>query len=492
MKIRKYFLILLLITAAFVRLYRIADFTQFRGDQGVAGVVIYEALQHKELPLTGPTVSTGELPGPAYYYLIALPLILSNFNPLVPAIMFALLGVVTVWLLYYVGKNIFGREVGFAIAALYALSPAIMEQNITMWNPTAIPFFVTLVLFSLYKIHEERKPQFLLLASFSVGILVQLHYTNAIWTLWLMIFWLWEFWTKRLQRRQFIACGIKAIFAFLLPLLPFVYYEALHGFVDVKKVLTIVFIPREGIAQTRMLARGLNVIERLFFPVFPLLQKPASYVPFFIVFLPFLRRNFWAMFFSACTLFAVILLSWYKGPFFDHYLWFMQPLPFFLVGFAVSQIPKKFMPVAAAMCILVIEIFYIPRLNLGKIRIGDLDRIRGATDVMLARTPNDPFSFGLISSYSYSDHHYRFFFTLARRNPLPVTDPSYPTLYLLCEGDKCPPFPFLDIGSMKQVRVYCYDAVCHGDYPTIDLTKFYLFHTDKILGGATLYTYKRN
>ena len=78
------------VLAGFLRLYGIGDHAEFLADQGSAGVVIYDWYKSGEIPLVGPTTSTGQRPGPAYYYLIALPFILSNFNPVVPAIVFAI------------------------------------------------------------------------------------------------------------------------------------------------------------------------------------------------------------------------------------------------------------------------------------------------------------------------------------------------------------------------------------------------------------------
>ncbi len=494
MNIREHLLlILLLLIAAFLRLWRIADFTQFRGDQGVAGVVIYEALQNKQIPLTGPTVSTGELPGPAYYYLIALPLILSNFNPLVPAIMFAVLGVVTVALLYYLGSRMFGRAAGFLIAALYALSPPVVEKSRNMWNPTAIPFFVMLVLLAFYKIHKEKKLSYILLSACSIGILVQLHYTNALWILWTIALWVYEYIKNKdtKKNRKFILWSLGAILAFFVPLFPFLFYEVGHQFIDVREVFTLLIRPSSAVPTTRFLLRFQYVTGRVFFPVFPLFTKPLSYIPLLFVIPPLvLRRNFWSMLFAAIVASSIVILAWYKGPFFDHYLRFLRPLPFFLVGYLISQIPRKVAPVVVGILVLIIAFFYIPKLNLGQPHVGDIERTQKVTDAIFAKSPTELFSFALISSPSYSDYHYRFFFTLRQKNPLPVTDSSYHTLYLVCEGNQCPPLPYPNVESMDSIRVFCYDRICRGDYPVVDLTLFHYLQSD-VIAGATLYTYQR-
>lgn len=483
-------LLLLLLIAAFVRLWRIDDFTQFRGDQGSAGIILYEALKNRQLPLVGPTVSTGQLPGPAYYYIIALPLILSRFNPLLPAVMFAIFGIATVFLLYYLANRMFGTPAAIAVAAMYALSPAVIRMDQTMWNPTAIPFLVTLMLFCLYKVHEDKKPAFILLTSFCLGILVQLHYTNALWIPPIVLWWAYK--SRNLRWLLFSTA------AFLLPLSPFLYYEFQHQFIDFRELISVfLHPPPRGEAGPRFIGRLQYVLTRTFFTPFPrLTQLPTIVTGFILLAVPFFKRkSAVSVILSAFATLIIILLSWYKGPFFDHYLWFFLPIPFFLAGsFIAFVIPKKFQFPVVTLGIALMLYFYVPKLELTKPKIGDIERTQTVANAILKDSKGEPFSFGLISSFSYTDLHYRYFFHIRNADPLPVLDTTYKTLYLVCEGEQCPPFPHLNIQSMKEIRVYCYDHVCKGEYPVIDLTKFkhYPYAPEsKVIAGATLYIYRR-
>src|ERR1035437_10265433 len=75
------FIALILILAAFLRLYRIADYMTFLGDEGRDVLTVYGIL-HGHLTLLGPTSSVGGFfLGPIYYYFMAPFLWLFNDNP---------------------------------------------------------------------------------------------------------------------------------------------------------------------------------------------------------------------------------------------------------------------------------------------------------------------------------------------------------------------------------------------------------------------------
>jgi len=102
----KLLLLSILVFAAFLRLYRIQDYMTFLGDEGRDVLVVYNIL-HGKLTLLGPTASVGGFfLGPIYYYFMAPFLLIFNYNPVGPAVMVALFGIATVWLVYKFIGNI--------------------------------------------------------------------------------------------------------------------------------------------------------------------------------------------------------------------------------------------------------------------------------------------------------------------------------------------------------------------------------------------------
>src|SRR6185312_16623596 len=100
-------LLLILLLAAFLRLYRIQDYMTFLGDEGRDVLVVWNIL-HGHPTLLGPTASVGGFfLGPIYYYFMTPFLWLFNYNPVGPAVMIAIFGVITIWLVYKIGSEFF-------------------------------------------------------------------------------------------------------------------------------------------------------------------------------------------------------------------------------------------------------------------------------------------------------------------------------------------------------------------------------------------------
>src|SRR6267378_2141643 len=111
-KISLVLLILILFLAAFMRLYRISDYMTFLGDEGRDSLVVLDIL-HGHFTLLGPRASAGDFfTGPIYYYMMAPFLWLFHLDPVGPAIMVALFGIATVFLIYHIGKEFFDKKTG--------------------------------------------------------------------------------------------------------------------------------------------------------------------------------------------------------------------------------------------------------------------------------------------------------------------------------------------------------------------------------------------
>ena len=239
------FLFLLIGLAAFLRLYRIEALTEFLGDQGRTGIIIWNAWTTKILPLVGPPVLTGQFLGPFFYYFIGLPFILSGFHPLAPALFIAFFGVLSVYLVFYLGEKLYGFWIGIAIASVYAVSPYIVSSDRTLWEPNIIPFFVLLYIFCIYSIYQKRKFSLFILMGAVTGILVQLHYPNVFFIALSGLFLLFILSTRKKQESvlKILLWSFWGIIGFLLILSPFLYYESHHAWQDFKEIALIFFRP---------------------------------------------------------------------------------------------------------------------------------------------------------------------------------------------------------------------------------------------------------
>lgn len=230
--------VIAILLGAFLRLWNISSHTEFLGDQGSTFVTIYEAWQQKKWLLVGPQMSTGYFPGPAYYYLIAPFLIFFGFQILVGPYIFVFLGLLTSIYLYLGVKSLWGDQAGVIAATFYSVFPFFVLWDQRMWNPTAIPFFLSILFFTVVK-GKRQTIQKSLLQGGIVSILFQLHPTTIIVSLPLICFSLWR-------------STMLTFFVFLLgcivPLMPLLFYEQYHSYANIRVLLSSILHPNGQIS----------------------------------------------------------------------------------------------------------------------------------------------------------------------------------------------------------------------------------------------------
>jgi len=158
-------LLIILLIGAYLRLYKIDEYMTFLGDEGRDAIVVRRLIVDFDPILIGPRTSIGDMYlGPLYYYMMAPALALSFLSPVGPAVMIALLGIVTIFFVWWVGREWFpsahsakaqgrleqGRKAprsgqvsvaGLIAASLYAISPTVIVLSRNSWNPNIMPFF---------------------------------------------------------------------------------------------------------------------------------------------------------------------------------------------------------------------------------------------------------------------------------------------------------------------------------------------------------------
>ncbi|MGH7245303.1 MAG: ArnT family glycosyltransferase, partial [Candidatus Levyibacteriota bacterium] len=241
-----FFAVAIVVIGAFLRLYRIADYMTFLGDEGRDVLVVYNIL-HGHLTLLGPTASVGGFFfGPIYYYFMTPFLWLFNYNPVGPAVMVALFGTATIFLVYKVGKIFFNGKVGLIAAFFYAISPVIISYSRSSWNPNPLPFFSILTILFIYKGLLEKKIKYLFLAGISLGIAMELHFVTLFLgsVVFLYVLCMWLFNNKGFKTNQIEVLIKQYIFIFLgffIGWIPYLGFEVRHGFPNTRSILAFIF-----------------------------------------------------------------------------------------------------------------------------------------------------------------------------------------------------------------------------------------------------------
>lgn len=476
---RQYLILAILLLAAFLRLYKISGYMTFLGDEGRDALVVYNIL-HGKLTLLGPTASVGGFfLGPIYYYFMAPFLWLFRYNPAGPAVMVALFGIATVWLVYKVGSDFFDKKAGLIAATLYAVSPVVIAYSRSSWNPNLMPFFTLLCVYTLYKAIKENSLIMLIISGGVYGILLQLHYIEmflgifiALYILFAGILFIKDSLLKKIIR---LARNYSIIFiGFIIGFSPFLAFELRHGFPNTRSIINFIFNSKDTGTNENFLNVLGDVFFRLFgrlitrFPVteqvsiskhldisiwyyLTLILAFSSVSIFLFKFIKDLRKKknvqkyvilmFW---FGI----AILLYGFYKKAIYDYYLQLLFPAPFLLVGLLLSTLLQKRMAFKV-ISVVIISVLFLLNIDGAPFKYApnkQMEQVKEISELILSKTDGKPFNFALITAGN-SDHGYRYFMKLRQKDPVIIenfeNDPKRQTvtdqLLVICEDPSCKP-----------------------------------------------------
>ncbi|MFH1186732.1 MAG: glycosyltransferase family 39 protein [Candidatus Levyibacteriota bacterium] len=471
-------IISILMLSAFLRLYKIADYMTFLGDEGRDALVIYNIL-HGKLTLLGPTASVGGFfLGPIYYYFMAIFTLLFNYSPVGPSVMVALFGIATVFLVYKVTNEFFGKRAGVIASLLYASSPLVVAYSRSSWNPNPLPFFSLLTLYFLYKAVLSNRKKLFIFCGFLLGISIQLHYLTIF--LGVIVFF-YVFFANAFLIKEKSSSVYKTFTQFILLFIgfligwsPFLAFEVRHGFPNITSIFNFIFHSGETGGNINFFATIQEVLFRLFarlvfaFPspdqISSINRSLISTWEISISILAFLSITillfkFWQSFskkedfakyllFFTWLFFGVMLFGFYKKSIYDYYFGFMFPLPFILsaltISFLSKRIPKGiFLAIILTTALFLINIQGIPfRYQPNR----QLEQVRKISEFIYEKAEGKPFNFALMTGGN-SDHAYRYFFTIWGSPSVAIQDPQKDPerktvtdqLLIVCESFPCYP-----------------------------------------------------
>lgn len=268
-----FLLLLVLFFGLFLRLYKITTLFMLIGDFGWFYLSAYDMIMKGIIPLVSIPSSVVWLhQGPLATYLIALSLWVSHMNPVAPAVFFSVLDVLTIYLVFLLGKKISSRTVGISAAFLYATSPLVLINVRMPYHTAPIPFFTCSVFLLTLVVLEKRKYYFWLF--FLSGLLLQLELSNSI--IFLIFFFLFLFYREKIKPTKRVIC--ESIVGLLLGIFPFILYDFTHHFTQtlgfplwvVNRVRLFLGLTTSGNATTSSLPKAMITIwehiARILFP----------------------------------------------------------------------------------------------------------------------------------------------------------------------------------------------------------------------------------
>lgn len=218
--------------ALFLRVLNLNSLMAFIPDQGWFYLSARDMLLTGQIPLVGPPTSHPWIHhGALWTYTLALLLALGGFEPVLPAYFIALLGVLTVFLLYVATRIMFSPKVAFLATFLYACSPLVVLNARIPYHTSPIPFFVILLFLSMYKLTKGNAWMFPII-TFLLGVLYNHEITTAVYGIPIVLLiaggmFFKKQWVSNLRNKKIL---FVSLVSFLLPMTPFILYDISNGY----------------------------------------------------------------------------------------------------------------------------------------------------------------------------------------------------------------------------------------------------------------------
>ena len=214
-------IIIILLLAFFIRVYRTEDLLGFYYDQGRDAKIIWELWHNGKTFLIGPVTGLpGIFLGPFYYYLIAPFYLVGGGNPVYPAVFVSLLVVIGLFVLYRAGVEIGGKSTGLLALLIGSFSGQLFMSSRWFSNPT--PLFLTSILlfYSLIKIINSKNTKYWWLMVFLMSG-ISFHFESASAAFYLPVLLVFLIWQRKKITKQILIISGGLLFLTFLPQLLF-------------------------------------------------------------------------------------------------------------------------------------------------------------------------------------------------------------------------------------------------------------------------------
>jgi 4-amino-4-deoxy-L-arabinose transferase-like glycosyltransferase len=511
-KLEFFLIISVLLIGAYLRLYRISEYMTFLGDEGRDAIIVRRLLVNFDPILIGPGTSIGNMYlGPLYYYLMAPALLFANFSPVGPSIMVAILSIATIWLVWFIAREWFPKEkskenglkslnIGALFAALlYAIAPVVIVYSRSSWNPNVMPFFALLAVYSIWKVWQDKKYNWLVITGISAAFILQSHYLGLLLLPVLGLFWALTWLNNKKTKskdkiflKRTLLAGI--IFAFLMS--PLLIFDIRHGWINFQAMETFFTdrqttvsarpwsgIPKLGIifedVVNRLVAGTDENVGYWYTRIFALL---IGLITFQLIRKGIKTKTHAAYFLLVVWLgFSLIGLSAYKQHIYDHYYGIFFPALFILAGGALQYLWNtnyKSGKIIAGLILLPLILASLQNNPLKHPPNRQMQRSDEVAIKIIEEAGGAKFNFAVIAERNY-EGAYQYF--LERRNapfviidPLRIDETLAEQLFVVCEmpKEKCEP----TTNPKSEVANFGWSKV-DGEWEVSGTNLFKLVHT---------------
>lgn len=192
---------------------------------------------------------SGIFQGPIYYYLLTIPFILFDGNPVGGVYLMLLFGLLSIIFGFYFGRKLFGDLGSVILVLLMSISPALISQSRFLWSPNPPTLFILLSFYFIY-LFSKKKNMHVFMAAFFSGFIYNFELAIAVpMSLALLIYSVYIF-------RNKIKPYFYLILGFVLGYLPMILFEIRHGLMGLKGLFKYILN-----SNTAIEVQNLNLIH---------------------------------------------------------------------------------------------------------------------------------------------------------------------------------------------------------------------------------------
>ena len=222
-------IILLLLLTFLLRIYKIEDLFYFSFDEEVPAFVGRKLIKFGDISLLGGATPFGFHLAPYFYWFLAFLLFFGKLNPIIWGYAGASIAIATTLMMFLVGKEFFGKRVGFLAASFWTFSYLANVSDRHLWALYWGPLVSLAVIYCLHKIVKGNQKFTYLLAAV-LALAIHADPSNLIFVLLASV--VWVFYKIPIRKSTIIA-----VLIIILSFAPIIVFDLTHNFANIKPVV---------------------------------------------------------------------------------------------------------------------------------------------------------------------------------------------------------------------------------------------------------------
>lgn len=298
--------------------------------------------------------------GPGLEYFLVPFIWLFKGDPLIWGILTSLMGVITVYLVYWLGKRIFDKKTALIAATFYALSALLVYYDQQPY-PTGVPLLSISMLISLYMTKYSKK--YWILFGFLYGLVFHLHLSLV------LVIFVAIYWAITHPKSINLKVVLLSFFAFLLVISPLIGFDYFHKFSNISAPVRVfqalsqtkskfslgnrLLILGKSVSRVFYLQTGISNSDEILYPCNSLSNNNSTQISWPIIFIIlvlliiyFRKKDIWKnedkrllLIYGFSFLVPFIFLSSIGSV--EYYLLGFFPVFLLILSFSLSSVNKK-------------------------------------------------------------------------------------------------------------------------------------------------------